>query len=215
MTPLSNPPTTSWPPLAGLELSTEPALDAAWDAYCRWDSASIARKRRLDWSRGIIFMLLAGAAISGVIASELKIYPWIAGISAACSAAAALLAREAVGPAVERLWLVARAAAETLKSEAFKYAAGVEPCQISPTSRSDCYPLSARSRPITLPARRRRHPREATVRFRRQRSGRPVPEDAARRPVDLVRTQSGVLQQALVTLARRVADTWFVRRSDW
>jgi hypothetical protein len=67
-----------------------------------------------------------GSAVAGVLASQVKL-SWVAGIAAACSAAAALLGREAVGPAVERSWLIARAAAETLKSEAFKYAAGATP----------------------------------------------------------------------------------------
>jgi hypothetical protein len=102
------------------------ALEAARDAYRRWDIAAIARKRRLDWSRAVIFVLLVAAALAGVLASQLKL-TWIAGFAAACSAAAALLGHEAVGPAVERLWLTARAAAETLKSEAFKYAAGATP----------------------------------------------------------------------------------------
>ena len=101
----------------------DPALAEAWEAYSRWDAAAIARKRRLDLSRIVIFVLLVAAALTGVLASQLTL-TWFAGIAAACSAAAALLGREAVGPAVERLWLTARAAAETLKSEAFKYAAG-------------------------------------------------------------------------------------------
>jgi SMODS and SLOG-associating 2TM effector domain 1/Protein of unknown function (DUF4231) len=118
---------TMSPDIEAKERPADPALDAAWQAFCRWDAASVARRFRLKTSRGIIFVLMIGAAVSGVLASELKTFPWIAGIAAACSAAAALIAREAVGPAIERLWLVARAAAETLKSEAFKYAAGVEP----------------------------------------------------------------------------------------
>jgi len=44
------------------------ALDAAWDAYRRWDAAAIVRKRRLDWSRVVIFVLLVAAALSGVLA---------------------------------------------------------------------------------------------------------------------------------------------------
>ena len=75
---------------------------------------------------GVIFILLVSAAVTGVLASQLNL-TWVAGVAAACSAAAALPGREAVGPAVERLWLTARAAAETLKSEAFKYAAGASP----------------------------------------------------------------------------------------
>jgi hypothetical protein len=106
--------------------AADAALEAAWDAYARWDAAAISRKRRLDWSRVVIFILLIGAAVAGVLASQLKL-TWVAGVAAACSAAAALLGREAVGPAVERLWLTARAATETLKSEAFKYAAGAAP----------------------------------------------------------------------------------------
>lgn len=109
------------------EPSADPALDAVWGAYCRWDDASIARKKRLDGSRGVIFTLLVGAAVAGVLASQYKQLHWVAGVAAALSAGAALLGHGTAGPAVERLWLVARAAAETLKSEAFKYSAGADP----------------------------------------------------------------------------------------
>ncbi|MGA8761095.1 MAG: DUF4231 domain-containing protein [Stellaceae bacterium] len=104
----------------------DPALDMAWDAYRRWDSASIARKRRVDWSRRIIFIMLVSAAVAGVLASQLHSM-LAAAIAAVFGAVAALLSHEAAGPAAERLWLSARAAAETLKSEAFKYAAGAAP----------------------------------------------------------------------------------------
>ena len=33
--------------------AADAALDAAWDAYARWDTAAISRKRGLDWSRGL------------------------------------------------------------------------------------------------------------------------------------------------------------------
>ena len=122
-------PTTANAPVAASvsgDGDRDSALAEAWEAYSRWDAAAIARKRRLDLSRRVIFVLLVAAALTGVLASQLTL-TWFAGIAAACSAAAALLGREAVGPAVERLWLTARAAAETLKSEAFKYAAGASP----------------------------------------------------------------------------------------
>jgi len=122
-------PTTANAPVAASvsgDGDRDSALAEAWEAYSRWDAAAIARKRRLDLSRIVIFVLLVAAALTGVLASQLTL-TWFAGIAAACSAAAALLGREAVGPAVERLWLTARAAAETLKSEAFKYAAGASP----------------------------------------------------------------------------------------
>src|SRR5437763_17032336 len=86
----------------------DPALAEAWEAYSRWDAAAIARKRRLDLSRIVIFVLLVAAALTGVLASQLTL-TWFAGIDAACIAAAVLLGRGAVGPAVGCLWVTASA----------------------------------------------------------------------------------------------------------
>ena len=68
----------------------DPALDMAWDAYRRWDWALIARKRRVDWSRRIIFIMLVSAAVAGVLASQLHSM-LAAAIAAVFGAVAALL----------------------------------------------------------------------------------------------------------------------------
>jgi len=98
-----------------------------------------------------MFVLLVGAALLGFAAAQMSNGLWAlitgepaglvpvaspalqkagqvcAGLATLLSAWAALLGREAVGPSAQRDWLLARAVCETLKSEAFKYAARTAP----------------------------------------------------------------------------------------
>jgi hypothetical protein len=126
-------------------------LSIIWASHARWDAAAISRKERLDRGRAWMFVLLVGAALLGFAAAQMSNGLWAlitgepaglvpvaspalqkagqvcAGLATLLSAWAALLGREAVGPSAQRDWLLARAVCETLKSEAFKYAARTAP----------------------------------------------------------------------------------------
>src|SRR5437773_12266760 len=80
--------------------NSDPALAEAWEAYSRWDAAAIARKRRLDLSRIVIFALLVAPPSTGVLPSQPTLTRF-AGLAAASSATAALQGPAAVGPAVQ------------------------------------------------------------------------------------------------------------------
>jgi hypothetical protein len=127
-------------------------LSIVWTSHERWSAAAGARKDRLDRGRAWMFVLLIAAALLGFGAAQMSngllalVTPdqpsgalpaaspalrhagqIFAGLATLFSAWAGLLGREVISPSSQRDWLLARAVAETLKSEAFKYAARTAP----------------------------------------------------------------------------------------
>jgi hypothetical protein len=128
-------------------------LSIVWTSHARWNAAAESRKERLDRGRAWMFVLLIAAALLGFAAAQMSNGLWAliaaaqpsgaaapaaspafqhagqicAGLATLFSAWAALLGREVVSPSSQRDWLLARAVAETLKSEAFKYAVRTAP----------------------------------------------------------------------------------------
>ncbi len=110
-------------------------LKLAWDAYRGW--AKRARVLQAEVGRWNLTALLcvAAAAAFGAFAALVPAPPdpwsvWasrFAGAAAVLSAIGAYLGREAVGQGVEPGWIYARAVAEGIKSECFRYAAMAGP----------------------------------------------------------------------------------------
>jgi len=100
-------------------------LRQAWNAYRGW--AKLARDLQSEtqrWNLAAVILVIA-AAVFGAIAS---VAPdawngWVAGAAAIASAVGAYLGRQIVGSGDEAGWLQARAAAEGIKSECYRYAA--------------------------------------------------------------------------------------------
>jgi SMODS and SLOG-associating 2TM effector domain 1/SMODS and SLOG-associating 2TM effector domain 3 len=100
-------------------------LRQAWNAYRGW--AKLARDLQSEtqrWNLAALFLVIM-AAVFGAIAS---VVPetwggWVAGAAAIASALGAYLGRQIVGSGDEAGWIQARAAAEGIKSECYRYAA--------------------------------------------------------------------------------------------
>jgi hypothetical protein len=100
-------------------------LRQTWNAYRGW--AKLARDRETatkQWNRAALACLIA-AALFGALAVAAP-DPWsarAAGAAAVASAIAAFLGRQIVGAGDEERWMQARATAEGIKSECYRYAA--------------------------------------------------------------------------------------------
>jgi SMODS and SLOG-associating 2TM effector domain 3 len=100
-------------------------LRQAWNAYRGW--AKLARDLQSEtqrWNLAAIILVIA-AAVFGAMAS---VAPdawsgWVAGAAAIASSVGAYLGRQIVGSGNEAGWIQARAAAEGIKSECYRYAA--------------------------------------------------------------------------------------------
>jgi hypothetical protein len=100
-------------------------LRQAWNAYRGW--AKLARDLQSEtqrWNLAALILVIA-AAVFGAVAS---VGPdawsgWVAGAAAIASAVGAYLGRQIVGSGDEAGWIQARAAAEGIKSECYRYAA--------------------------------------------------------------------------------------------
>jgi hypothetical protein len=102
-------------------------LRQAWNAYRGW--AKLARDLQSEtqrWNLAALILVIA-AAVFGAVAS---VAPdawngWVAGAAAIASAVGAYLGRQIVGSGNEAGWIQARATAEGIKSECYRYAARV------------------------------------------------------------------------------------------
>jgi hypothetical protein len=114
---------------AGLRLSYTPAVGLmrqAWNEHRGW--AKLARDMQAgtpQWNLAAQLCLI-GAAFFGAVAS---IAPnewsaWMAGAATLAAAVGAFLGRQMVGAGDEAAWIQARATAEAIKSQCFRYAAG-------------------------------------------------------------------------------------------
>jgi hypothetical protein len=100
-------------------------LRQVWNAYRGW--AKLARDLQSDtqkWSLAALFFVIA-AAMFGALASVAPnaLSGWVAGAAAIASAVGAFLGRQVVGSGDEAGWIQARAVAEGIKSECYRYAA--------------------------------------------------------------------------------------------
>jgi hypothetical protein len=100
-------------------------LRQAWNDYRGW--AKLARDLQTEtrrWNLAAVVLVIA-AAVFGAIAS---VAPeawssWVAGAAAIASAVGAYLGKQIVGSGDEEGWIRARAAAEAIKSECYRYSA--------------------------------------------------------------------------------------------
>jgi hypothetical protein len=100
-------------------------LRQAWNAYRGW--AKLARDLQAGaqrWNLAALLLVIA-AAIFGAIASVAPTAwsAWVAGAATVASAVGAFLGRQIVGTGDEAGWIQARAVAEGIKSECYRYAA--------------------------------------------------------------------------------------------
>jgi hypothetical protein len=102
-------------------------LRQVWNAYRGW--AMLARDLQSDtrrWNLAALLFVIA-AAVFGAIASSAPTAwsRWVAGAAAVASAVGAYLGRQIIGSGHEASWIQARATAEGIKSECYRYAARV------------------------------------------------------------------------------------------
>jgi len=105
-------------------------IDSAWDEYRGW----AARARELQgklrrWNLAALASAVA-AAVFGGLAVQLGRSDWgkaAAGAAAVAAALTPIIGREMLSSAVERRWQRARALAEGIKSECFRFAARLTP----------------------------------------------------------------------------------------
>jgi SMODS and SLOG-associating 2TM effector domain 1/SMODS and SLOG-associating 2TM effector domain 3 len=108
-------------------------LRQAWNAYRGW--AKLAKDTQTEMQRWNLaaFYLVSAAAVFGAVAS---IAPqlwsaWAATAATLASALGAFLGRQIVGAGNEAGWIQARAVAEGIKSECYRYAARSGPYDVS------------------------------------------------------------------------------------
>jgi SMODS and SLOG-associating 2TM effector domain 1/Protein of unknown function (DUF4231) len=104
-------------------------LRQVWNAYRGW--AKLARDMQTAtrrWNLAALYCVMA-AAVFGAVASVApdSWSAWVAGAATLASAVGAFLGRQVVGAGDEAAWIQARATAEGLKSECFRYAARAGP----------------------------------------------------------------------------------------
>ena len=100
-------------------------LRQVWNAYRGW--AKLARDMQTAtrrWNLAALYCVIA-AAVFGAAASVApnSWSAWVAGAATLASALAAFLGRQVVGAGDEANWIQARAVAEGIKSECYRYAA--------------------------------------------------------------------------------------------
>jgi SMODS and SLOG-associating 2TM effector domain 1/SMODS and SLOG-associating 2TM effector domain 3 len=100
-------------------------LRQAWNAYRGWAKAARDLQSQTQrWNFAALICVIA-AAVFGAIASVAPSAwsAWVAGAAAIASAVGAYLGRQIVGAGDEAQWIQARATAEGIKSECYRYAA--------------------------------------------------------------------------------------------
>ena len=100
-------------------------LRQTWNAYRGWAKAARDLQSQTQrWNLAALICVIA-AAVFGAIASvaPTTLSAWVAGAAAVASAVGAYLGRQIVGSGEEAGWIQARATAEGIKSECYRYAA--------------------------------------------------------------------------------------------
>lgn len=118
-----------------------PALAETWRKYRGWAARARAVRRGLDrWRLWVLALTVLGAVLATL---AVQLQAWFPGdqgslaalarglsaASAVAMAAAAYAGRSLLDPATERQWVRTRSLAESCKSEAYRFAAGVQPYQ--------------------------------------------------------------------------------------
>ena len=160
-------------------------LRQAWNAYRGW--AKLARDLQNETQRWnlVALILVIAAAVFGAIAS---IAPnewsgWVAGAAAISSAIGAYFGRQIIGSGNEAGWIQARATAEGIKSECYRYAARTGPYSVADPEAATV--LAARTTEIAQQANDKGLVRADSPRFGRQtRTGRPDDEGLVSHPPD-------------------------------
>ena len=100
-------------------------LRQVWNAYRGW--AKRARDQQTQtrrWNQAALICVVAAAIFGALTTAAPGTWgPWVAGAATVASAVGAFLGRQIVGSGAEAEWIQARAVAEGLKSECFRYAA--------------------------------------------------------------------------------------------
>src|SRR5271157_5998397 len=137
-------------------------LKMAWNAYRGW--AKRARDLQAGagrWNLAALVCIVL-AAVCGAATSLTPAAPspwnvlgtWLASVAAVASAVGAYLGREILGSGKEAGWIQARATAEGVKSECYRYAAKAGPYAAAPPEAAkacrDRVPRSRNWRPTSL-----------------------------------------------------------------
>jgi hypothetical protein len=123
-------------------------LRQTWNAYRGW--AKLGRDLQdatKRWNLAAVLFVIA-AAVFGAIASVApnSASAWVAGAATVASAVGAFLGRQIVGSGDESGWIQARAVAEGIKSECYRYAARAGAYAVDPSiSRADADAAAAKA----------------------------------------------------------------------
>ena len=125
----------------------------AWSESIEWSKTAGAVQSQYQKSRKIALMLAGAGAVFAAISSNLASIPELGGVqvfgyelapdqvfafgSALAVASASFIGRHLISGDDERNWIMARAAAEALKSHAYRFASGVEPYQDDRTAAKE------------------------------------------------------------------------------
>ncbi len=123
-------------------------LRQTWNAYRGWAKlAGDSQSRTRQWNLMALFCVIA-AAVFGAIASVAPSSEsaWVAGAATVASAVGAFLGRQFVSTGDEAGWIQARAVAEGVKSECYRYAARAGAYALSDADAAKA--LAARSNEI-------------------------------------------------------------------
>jgi hypothetical protein len=100
-------------------------LRQAWNDYRGW--GKLARDLQTEtqrWNLAAVVLVIAAAVFGAVASGAPEAWSsWVAGAAAIASAVGAYLGKQIVGSGNEEAWIQARAAAEGIKSECYRYAA--------------------------------------------------------------------------------------------
>jgi hypothetical protein len=134
------------------EKGNEAMLRQAWNAYRGW--AKLAKDMRAAtqrWNLAALYFV-STAAVFGAIASVVPELwsAWAAGGATLASALGAFLGRQIVGAGNEAGWIQARAVAEGIKSECYRYAARSGPYAVADADAAKV--LAARTEEIAKQA---------------------------------------------------------------
>jgi hypothetical protein len=108
-------------------------IEEAWRQYIGWAAQARAMQKRARFWNKISFGAAVLAAIFGTLATQLTdldghqsmLYALLAASAAIASAVYTWIGKDGIGSESEQLWTKARAAAEAIKSESYRFAGGV------------------------------------------------------------------------------------------
>lgn len=111
----------------------DPTLEFVWSQYRAWDATSSKLKKELTRWRIAVFSLTALGAFTAILGQNAAILDWenmskgLGWLSAAAVGIAGYASSKILTADKEKKWIQARSAAETCKSEAYKYILKVPP----------------------------------------------------------------------------------------